>query len=626
MCGIFGAIFNVEADLDSLKTFSTLASFSQRRGSDASGLVAKTNNSIKIFKVNAGIEDLLNRVNIKSECFVGANYVFGHSRLSTHGELSDETNQPILSEGWLILHNGIVTNHEIFQRADELKFSDSAAIGSALLNQRDEKSIEATLNSLVGEVSCILLSPDQEVYAYTNVGNLYFTSDEFTNFWIASERIFLQKIFKNSKVEKMELRKVKKLKSSEIVKPQIELVTFSKHEDLYLEKDSNLSELPLAISDLNFFLENQMEITSRCSMCILPTNFPGLEFDSFGICTICKTWNRSNIKTMESLESLQKQAGKEEVIQVNLSGGRDSCYMLIRLHELGFKPYVFTYDWGLITTAARENMANLCGSLGVEHIVVSPNLRQIRRLTAVSLRSWFKFRDPVAIPALMAGDKPFFRYAKKISAENGNARIFQGDHKIETTHFKSALAGGNISAISENGSVAYRLTIGTLIRMSGSYLRLIFHAKEMRVALFKLLFSSAFIYYLESHPFVHFFGYEEWNEDRITEKLGEYGWVVNERNPMQQWRMGDATSPLYNFLYLLTIGYTENDAFKSNQIREKLITREEALNSCIQENKTDYYGITNYLNVIGFSKEDFWKEIAQILRTKNYEFQSSECF
>ena len=626
MCGIFGAIFKVEANHNSLKTLSRLATLSQRRGSDASGLVVKTNSSVKIFKVSAGIEVLLKRVNLKSRSFVGANYVFGHSRLSTHGELSTETNQPILSEGWLILHNGIITNHEIYQRSDELKFSDSAAIGSALFNQKDEKSIELALNSLGGEVSCILISPNQEVYAYTNVGNLYYTSDEHKNFCIASEKIFLQKIFKNVTIEKMENRKVKKLKDAENIELKTELISFTEKERLYLEKDVKLTVPPSVISDLNEILVTQMKTIQRCGACILPINFPGLFLDSSGVCNICKTWVPYSSMTKGSLDNVLAQLDTEKRIQVNLSGGRDSCYMLIRLYELGFKPYAFTYDWGLITTAARENMANLCGKLGIEHIIVSPDLRLIRKLTEVSLRSWFKFKDPVAIPALMAGDKPFFRFAKIVSKENMASQIFQGDHKIESTHFKSALSGGKIHKIPKNGSVAYRLTIGTLVRMCRSYLQLIFHANELRLPLFRLLLKSAYIYYFEKHPFVHFFGLEEWDEKKMDLKLAEYGWAVNDRNPKQKWRMGDATSPLYNFLYLLTIGYTENDAFKSNQIRENLITREDALDSCMNENKIDYFGILNYLNVIEFPIEEFWKEISQLLNSKNHSLNFDKCY
>jgi hypothetical protein len=292
---------------------------------------------------------------------------------------------------------------------------------------------------------------------------------------------------------------------------------------------------------------------------------------------------------------------------------------------MGYKPYAFTYDWGLITTAARENMANLCGKLEVEHIMVSPDLRELRMLATVSLRSWFKFKDPTAIPALMAGDKPFFHFAQTIAAENGGVQIFHGDHIIESTHFKSALSGGSASKVPARGAAAYRLNISSLVRMSISYLRLVKNAENDRLKLLNLLAKGAYFYYFEKHPFVHYFGFEKWDEKSLNEKLSQYGWISNERNTLQKWRMGDATSPLYNFLYLLTIGFTENDAFKSNQVREGDIDRSYALRTCIEENKVDYLGISNYLQIIGFNSNEFWNLITNMLEEKHQDLDFSDC-
>jgi hypothetical protein len=161
--------------------------------------------------------------------------------------------------------------------------------------------------------------------------------------------------------------------------------------------------------------------------------------------------------------------------------------------------------------------------------------------------------------------------------------------------------------------------------MSVSYLRLVVHADRSRVKLLKLLVGSAYIYYFEKHPFIHFFGYENWDEKLLNKKLANFGWSNNERNDLQKWRMGDATSPLYNLLYLLSIGYTENDAFKSNQIREGQIERSSALRSCIEENKIDYYGVENYLRIISFLPKDFWGEISKIVGKKYGPIDFSDC-
>ena len=40
------------------------------------------------------------------------------------------------------------------------------------------------------------------------------------------------------------------------------------------------------------------------------------------------------------------------------------------------KPITYTYDWGMVTDLARRNIARMCGSLGIENIVVSANLKE----------------------------------------------------------------------------------------------------------------------------------------------------------------------------------------------------------------------------------------------------------
>ena len=64
-----------------------------------------------------------------------------------------------------------------------------------------------------------------------------------------------------------------------------------------------------------------------------------------------------------------------------LSGGRDSCYQLhILAKELGLKPIAYTYDWGMVTDIARRNCSRMCQKLGLEHIIVSADIRKKERI------------------------------------------------------------------------------------------------------------------------------------------------------------------------------------------------------------------------------------------------------
>jgi len=62
------------------------------------------------------------------------------------------------------------------------------------------------------------------------------------------------------------------------------------------------------------------------------------------------------------------------------SGGRDSSYALHYIvKELGLKPIAFSYDWGMLTDLGRRNQARMCGKLGVEHILISADIRKKTR-------------------------------------------------------------------------------------------------------------------------------------------------------------------------------------------------------------------------------------------------------
>jgi glutamine---fructose-6-phosphate transaminase (isomerizing) len=58
------------------------------------------------------------------------------------------------------------------------------------------------------------------------------------------------------------------------------------------------------------------------------------------------------------------------------------------------------------------------------------------------------------------------------------------------------------------------------------------------------------------------------------------------------WRIGDGTSAFYNYIYYLVAGFTEHDTFRSNQIREGDISREEALRLVEDENRPRYQNIS----------------------------------
>lgn len=98
--------------------------------------------------------------------------------------------------------------------------------------------------------------------------------------------------------------------------------------------------------------------------------------------------------------------------------------------------------------------------------------------------------------------------------------------------------------------------------------------------------------------YYHLFDYMRWNEGEIDSTLELYNWERAE-DTTTTWRIGDGTAAFYNYVYARIAGFTEHDTFRSNQIREGDITRDEALALIAEENQPRYQNIKWYLDAIG---------------------------
>lgn len=101
----------------------------------------------------------------------------------------------------------------------------------------------------------------------------------------------------------------------------------------------------------------------------------------------------------------------------------------------------------------------------------------------------------------------------------------------------------------------------------------------------------------------------QWDEKTIEDAIiNEYKWETS-INTKSTWRISDDTANFYNYVYTLVAGFSENDTFRSNQVREEMITRERALEVVYEENKPRYNTLKWYLEIIGF---DF-REVIKIV-------------
>src|SRR5262245_55084713 len=128
MCGIFGVVFAREAAFEGAfvrEVLEKLYHFSQTRGSEAAGLTVVNGETIDVFKQAGSVERFLASPKFHELVHRGAQLyernrggassiglaMTGHTRLVTNGFQSNEdNNQPVIANGTVGIHNGIIVN------------------------------------------------------------------------------------------------------------------------------------------------------------------------------------------------------------------------------------------------------------------------------------------------------------------------------------------------------------------------------------------------------------------------------------------------------------------------------------------------------------------------------------
>ena len=76
--------------------------------------------------------------------------------------------------------------------------------------------------------------------------------------------------------------------------------------------------------------------------------------------------------------------------------------------------------------------------------------------------------------------------------------------------------------------------------------------------------------------------------------------------------MGDGQTTFNNFIYFTLAGFSEFDNFRSNQICEDLLSREEGLSLAKKDNEFKYDVLKNFSEIIGFNLDDVLSKIISL--------------
>ena len=602
MCGIFG----ISSDNNfKQKEFTRLAALSERRGRDSSGLLYFQNEEYSIDRADYRIGQLISNTNIENPSLM-----IGHTRLITDGQAD---NQPVIKDNLAIIHNGIMVNTKEYWKNSSLKREyqiDTEVILAIALEHIAESSPLENLHERIeekckGSFSCALIIKDQgKMLLLSNTGSL-FTGVKNNCSYFASERHFLSSL---------DVSDISQLFGTKVID-----IPESSNNFLITENNKNRVNLIPSFSDsaeeeskLIFPTPNLL----RCSKCILPETMPFIKFDQNGECNYCSNYVLKNRpKPKQDLEkmlaSYQETSGNKCIVP--FSGGRDSSYMLHLIkNEFNMDPITMTYDWGMVTDLARRNISLMCSELNVENILIADNIEKKRRNIKLNLKAWLKKPDLGMINILMAGDKHFFRHIETIRKEADISLNIWGMNPLEVTHFKAGYLG-----FPPDFAMDQVFNTGLSGQMQYQLLRakeMIKNPRYLNISLWDTLSGEYHRSVKKQVDFYNLFDFWLWDEEEVDNTLDTYSWerAVDTKST---WRIGDGTAAFYNYVYYTLGGFTEYDTFRSNQIREGQLSRDEALVLVEQENQPRYKNIKWYLDTLDM---DFSSVINTINNAERY--------
>jgi glucosamine 6-phosphate synthetase-like amidotransferase/phosphosugar isomerase protein len=218
MCGIFG-IINRGSSVNTSHLFRDLFLLSESRGKEAAGFAIKKPACIRVFKTPFPASELVKSTTFRNEIinsgkedsiqFVG----IGHSRLVTNGyEQYDINNQPVVKNGMVVIHNGIIVNeNELWKKygaQNKISELDSELIPTILQDQIDKSAdFGKAIGYLFGEISgmtniALLSENNHNLILATNNGSIYYVNNLKNGFFLfASERYILQQLINKNKLD-----------------------------------------------------------------------------------------------------------------------------------------------------------------------------------------------------------------------------------------------------------------------------------------------------------------------------------------------------------------------------------------------------------------------------------------
>ncbi len=317
-----------------------------------------------------------------------------------------------------------------------------------------------------------------------------------------------------------------------------------------------------------------MNPTRLCTRCVLPETYPGISFDTDGVCNFCR--GHREVEPLGEAALLQKlkarPSGDYDCV-LGISGGKDSCYVAyLATKKYGLRALAIFYDFPFLCDLARDNARRVCDRLGLELRFVKSNNNLEYSLLRNHLMS-------LAGTGTTWGQCVFCHYGI-----DGVLYHAATSHRIP--HILSGTTANEVwwNPGSRTGILLQRvrrLGLSDLARFGyyqwKAYCGLVDQRRQFNIPMNHPLSAYSRPKLPKNGPeLVRVFDYVRWDHREIENVLrSETGWV--KPNKKLTWRYDCILEPLLDFTYVREFGVSTVGLYVSGLVRSGLISREQAL-------------------------------------------------
>jgi glucosamine--fructose-6-phosphate aminotransferase (isomerizing) len=339
----------------------------------------------------------------------------------------------------------------------------------------------------------------------------------------------------------------------------------------------------------------------------MPSFLPGSSFNRKGECHWCQIGfpcyqPKGSDSLREFLNRLKGKSGTADCL-VGVSGGKDSCYVLLELKlTFGMRVEAFTYSHFGHTAFAQENAKAVCESLKVKHHVVE--LPRDEHL--LSFRAFFKawLDSPRPIPAAMTcvACKHLHLLGSRLAEERHIPALIWATCPLEISPMLALkLEGTDDDQFRRQGLIKsasrFLAELGRSIAFARAFLS---HPRTSALGCLAATPKSRFVgLRYPSQKQIMFFDYCDWNPDIMRSKLTS---LTEWRKPEEfadDWHSDCVFNIFKEYMFQKMHGISYTDGFISNQIRYGILSREAGWNILLESKRYYAEQIYKALDFVG---------------------------